>query len=220
MHYLGLAIYAEGAGDYLFLRPLLQRLCEDICIREAERAVEVSDVIPINHDESVSQAARPTRVVNAAHQHSGAWRLLFVHGDAGSCAIDARANLVQPSLDALQLQFPSCAGVAVVPIRETEAWAICDGDALRQVFCTSLSDSSLGLPAAARMVESNADPKQTLDNAFLATEPPPQRRRQGTGSYLNAIGDAVSLLKLRALPGFRSMESELTDSLRALGVFR
>ena len=35
MHYLGLALYAEGPTDYYFLRPLLPRLCEDICLRMA-----------------------------------------------------------------------------------------------------------------------------------------------------------------------------------------
>lgn len=38
MHYLGLALYAEGATDYYFLRPLLLRLCEDICTQEASQS--------------------------------------------------------------------------------------------------------------------------------------------------------------------------------------
>ncbi len=41
MHYLGIALYAEGPTDYYFLRPLLQRLCEDICLRESPHSVEV-----------------------------------------------------------------------------------------------------------------------------------------------------------------------------------
>ena len=35
MQYLSLALYAEGPTDYRFLSPLLQRLCEDICLRDA-----------------------------------------------------------------------------------------------------------------------------------------------------------------------------------------
>ena len=31
MHYLGLALYAEGRTDDRFLGPVLRRLCEEVC---------------------------------------------------------------------------------------------------------------------------------------------------------------------------------------------
>ena len=47
MQYLSLALYAEGPTDYRFLSPLLQRLCEDICLRDALDLVEVSEVLAL-----------------------------------------------------------------------------------------------------------------------------------------------------------------------------
>jgi hypothetical protein len=220
MHYLGLAVYAEGSSDYQFLRPLLQRVCEDVCINRANRSVDVTEVIPLNHEPSRNYASRQDRIVNAAIQHRGAWRIVFVHGDGGGDSTASRAALVQPGLNLLSIQFPDCRGVAVVPVRETEAWAIVDGDALRQVFCTNLTNSEMGIPSDARAVEANLDPKATLKAAYLATNPARQRRRHGVGSYLGALGESVSLDRLRLLRSFQAFECELTRSLDEIGIFR
>lgn len=220
MHYLGLALYAEGAGDYQFLRPLLQRLCTDICLQHAQRMVDVSEVISLNHSPSHNELSRPLRVVDAARQHLGAWNILFVHGDGSGDAGLARQQLVQPALDALGVEFPGVGSVAVVPVRESEAWAVCDGDALRQVFRTTLDDVGFGIPNAPHAVEALLDPKAALSAAFNATNPPSQRKRQGVGQYLGALGDSIGLGKLRCVPSFSSMEQELTQTLDAIGVFR
>lgn len=220
MHFLGLAVYAEGSSDYQFLRPLLQRACEDVCIKRARRLIDVTEVIPLNHESSENDASRQDRIVNAAVQHRGAWRLVFVHGDGAGDPVAARTSLVQPALNSLSVQFPDCRGVAVVPVRETEAWAIIDGDALRQVFCTNLTDQQLGIPRSSRDVEADLDPKATLRAAYLATNPAPQRRRHGVGSYLGSLGDSVSLDKLRSLNSFKEFEADLTSSLDAIGIFR
>lgn len=220
MHYLGLALYAEGAGDYQFLRPLLQRLCENICLNLAERSVDVSDVIPLDHPHENKDDPRFVRILNAARFHAGAWRIIFVHGDGSGDSVVAREELVRRGIDAIRMDFPECVGVGVVPVRETEAWAICDGDALREVFGTALSDDLLGIPASARGIETDIDPKLTLRNAFMRTNPSPQRGRHGVGAALNALGATVRLERLRMLPSFRALEVEVTAALTALGVLR
>lgn len=220
MHYLGLALYAEGPGDYRFLSPLLQRICEDVCIGMAAGLVDVSEVIPVNHAEEIAGSSRSVRVASAAREHKGAWTLLFIHGDGSGDPALAATNLVQPALDLVHAEFPEGRGIAVVPVRETEAWAICDGDALREVFGTTLRDERLGIPVGYRAVEGDPDPKATLRNAFFATNPAPQRKRKGVGSILHGVGDAVRLSRLRELPSFQRMERELVASLEQLGVLR
>lgn len=220
MHYLGLALYAEGSWDYHFLRPLLQRLCEAVCLAHAVRAVDVSEVLPLDHLPEDRGERRSVRVLSGARQHEGAWRVLFVHGDGSGDAVVARQNLVQPAIDALHAQFVGCAGVGVVPIRETEAWAICDGGALREVFGTTLSDTQLGIPPSPDAVEADADPKITLNYAFNQTSPSRQRKRLGVGSTLNALGGAVDLACLRRLGSFQRLEAELTEALDRIGLLR
>jgi hypothetical protein len=221
MHYLGLALYAEGPTDYYFLCPLLQRLCEDICAREANQLVEVSAVLQLDHPVTSNEASREIRVRDAAKFAGGAWRILFVHADGSGDPRRKREQLAQPALDLLRQEFAGQGlGVAVIPVRETEAWAMADGDALRLVFGTSLSDTDMGLPRTARALESDADPKATLDTAFSMSQPSGRRRRQGVSPLLNAVGEQASLQRLRELAAFSSMETELKQALQQLQILQ
>lgn len=131
-----------------------------------------------------------------------------------------RAERAQPAIDRL---WRDCrndgVGVAVIPIRETEAWALTDGEAIRRVFGTTLDDAQLGLPRLA-LIESTPDPKATLESAWMMTNPPTRKRRQGISPLLNALGDSVSLECLRRLSGFRALETELREALQALNILR
>lgn len=220
MHYLGLALYAEGPTDYYFLRPLLLRLCEDICLNEANQSVEFGEeVISLNEPDRMRDARREERVIEAARKARGAWRIVFVHTDGAGNAARARATCAQPAIDRLARELPGEGiGVAVVPIRETESWALADGDAIRRVFGTPLSDDALGLPRRPADVEASPDPKKALDDAFLKTRPTRRKQRQGASPMLNAIGESVSLEKLRLLQGFQTLEHELRQGLRHIGI--
>ena len=111
-------------------------------------------------------------------------------------------------------------GVAVIPVHETEAWAIVDGDALRSVLGTTLSDEALGLPSSAGVAEGTPDPKALLNTAFNATHPSGLRRRRGVSPMLNALGEQVSLLRLRELAAFSLLEHELRQALRQLSIVK
>ena len=96
MHYLGLALYAEGPTDYYFLRPLLLRLCEEICLNEANQSVEFGEeVISLNEPARMKDAPREERIIEAAREARGAWRIVFIHTDGAGSAERARAKLRQ-----------------------------------------------------------------------------------------------------------------------------
>lgn len=217
MQYLGLALYAEGPTDYYFLRPLLQRLCEDICTREANSTVEVSEVLGLGDQEQGDKRPRGERIASSAQSARGAWKILFVHADGSNDPKRARDEQVDPGLALVRQHMKDVAGVGVVPIRETEAWIIADGDALRSAFGTGLSDEMLGLPTG-QAVEGIRDPKKTLHATFVATHPSSRRLRHGISPYLNTLGEQVSLTSLRKVPSFCSLENELRNVLREFGV--
>ncbi|WP_398309146.1 hypothetical protein [Zoogloea sp.] len=220
MKYLGLALYAEGPTDYYFLRPLLQRLCEDLCANEALGSVDVSEVLALNHPTSTDAAPRDQRILAAAKLARGSWRIVFVHADGANDPRTARQEQVEPSLKLLSDTFEDEGiGVAVVPVRETEAWAIADGDAIRAVFGSDLSDRDLGLPVR-RVLEAVADPKAILSDAFYATNPTGRRRKQGTSPYLNSLAETISLSHLRELDAFCTLESDLKTALQKLRILR
>lgn len=219
MHYLGLALYAEGPTDYYFLRPLLQRLCEDLCIHNARGMVDISEVLPLDHPACANAEPREDRIIAAARAARGAWNILFVHADGAGHPERVRSEQVEPAFAALKPDFGAAEiGVAVVPVRETEAWTILDGDALRRVFDTSLSDQQLGLPAKPQAAETTPDPKATLDEAFRKARP--ARRRASLSPYLNALGEQVALDRLRAAEAFARLEADLTTALQTLGLLR
>lgn len=220
MQYLSLALYAEGPTDYYFLRPLLYRLCEDLCLRNGMGAVDISEVLGLDHPPADHAASRAQRILSAAQSAQGAWRVLFIHADGANDPRHLHAEQVEPALSLLRKEFGAEGiGVAVVPVRETESWAIADGEALRHAFGSGLSDAELGLPSLAR-VAAVTDPKALLEAAFELTQPSGRRKRQGTSPYLNALGEQVSLPRLRQLEAFAAMEAELKDALQQLNILR
>lgn len=102
---------------------------------------------------------------------------------------------------------------------ETEAWAIVDGDALRQVFGTTLTDDEMGVSPTGS-AEAVTDPKVSLNAAFSATHPSGRRKKQGVSPMLNALGEQVSLQQLRQLDSFSALDCELRLALRQLRILQ
>ena len=118
MHYLGLALYAEGSTDYHFLCPLLLRLCESVCA-QAEQPVEIGGVLPLDDTHAMRAAPRSERIAQAAQDAAGAWNLLFVHADADGDAERALRERVAPGLGRVrEAARPRAEGVAVVRRRK------------------------------------------------------------------------------------------------------
>lgn len=221
MVYLGLALYAEGATDYRFLCPLLLRLCEDVCLQHARLPVDISAVLPLDDAHGMKGAPRGERIAHAARHAAGSWNVLFVHTDGSGDPELAARERCTPGIDLVQRSsLPRAEGVAVVPVRETEAWVLTDGDALRAVFGTTLGDAAMNLPASAAAAESVIDPKQRLDEVFSMTRPRGRRARTGSGALLNALGERVALTRLRRVPSFTKMEADLIVALQRLQVLR
>ena len=218
MQYLSLALYAEGPTDYRFLSPVLRRLCEELCAVEARRAVEISEVLGLDHPDACKDAPREQRILAAGRKAMGSWRLLFVHTDGEGDADKARRERVSPALALLQQQLPRAGrGVGVVPVRETEAWMLADGDALREVFGSTLDDAALGVPPASA-VEREHEPKRVLKHCFDRARPGARKRRLSELDHLARLGDEVALDALRRLPSFRVLEDEVRTVLLELKV--
>jgi hypothetical protein len=209
---------AEGPTDYRFLSPLLRRVVDDLCLRRGSELIEISDVLPLDAPPDCQETERGPRIREAALAARGAFSVLFVHSDGAGDAERARAHLVAPASEEIAAHFKEgeVGVVAVVPVRETEAWALADGDALRGAFGTTLDDDALGLPGNPREVESIRDPKQALEQAFLRVVGKPRARRKAA-HHLEAISVRIRLEQLRRVPAFRRLEEDLGTSLVELG---
>jgi hypothetical protein len=220
VRYLGLALFSEGRTDDRFLGPLLQRLCQDLCLKHATDLIEVNeDVFLLQNPKDLGNAPREQRIAGAAKEAEGLWQILFIHSDGEGDPDRVMAERVEPGLHCLnEIYGNKGVGVAVIPVRETEAWTLTDGDALRTVFGTNQSNEDLGIPATPRQSEGLLDPKKALDTAYAATNPTGRRARAGASALLGQLGQEVSLPLLRQTPSFARTENALLAALRRLGV--
>lgn len=219
MRYLGLALFAEGSTDYRLLGRILYRTVENLCVFHADEVVEIGDIRELDTPKKYKDSCRATRILEAARQDIGAFHILFIHADANGDAGRARQERVEPAVQLIRREeeLTNTRGVAVVPVRETEAWALADGDALRGAFGTNLDDDGLGLPARPQEVERLPAPGRILDRALREAVGGSRRRRYRVTMYLNAIGERVDLTRLRAVPAYRRFEGDLRAALRQLG---
>lgn len=208
MRYLAVAFYGEGETDYRFFPPLLRRVLLQL-LTSAVDEVEVGEQII----ELRSASRDGDAVYAAAYEARDSYHLLIRHCDGAGNPDRARSTIISPLATALDaaLQERSTRVVGVVPVRETEAWALVDGDALRRAFGTNLDDEQLGVPRRPRDVEGIQDPKAALKNAWAAVVGVARARQRPASEYLPAIAEGVCLDRLSNVPSYR----RFVDDLRA-----
>jgi hypothetical protein len=220
MRYLGLALVSEGSSDLRFLPNILRRTTEELCLQHASEIIEVGDVLSLPRRKE--EKGWVDQVSEAAGPFQEAFGILFIHTDGGNDHQEAIHSRVTPIREKLILMIGQDYEkyqqvVGVVPVREMEAWAIADGDALRSAFGSRRTDQDLGIPLWPRDAEKDPDPKRTLKQAYEAAAGRSRSRR--VASALDVISERVRLEHLRMLPAFQRFEDELRAALDSLGLF-
>jgi hypothetical protein len=100
----------------------------------------------------------------------------------------------------LEAKLLSCpiASLVVIPIREIEAWLLCDAEAIRKTF------SLKSLPKCPASPESIPDPKGKLEE--LVWRCSEKRKRYLHTAHNEKIAQFVSILTLRKCRAFRYLE--------------
>jgi hypothetical protein len=193
---LRIGLCVEGNSDLDFLQPLLERIVFDA----ARATVGVSFVPVAKRTQSAEDIA--SRICQAWVE--GAISLCCIHRDADS---RKRASSQRTVADracqcaSLGCAFPDRLCVRVVPFREIETWALCDGEALRRV---------LGVRRLAPDQERALDsPESIIDpKAFLMALA--GRRRLPMAS----IAGEIDLALLRRFDGFAEFERCFAEACR------
>ena len=217
MNSLVLALYAEGRTDERFLPVVIQRTLEQILAQRSRQVVDVPDPIVVDGSIDREYSGRAERILEAARCAHG-YHALIVHADADhptpERAMEERIrpgfDLVRQSAEAVCRQL-----VPIVPVQMTEAWMLIDSRALREVIGTALDAHSLGLPQHARRVESDPDPKHTLNQVIqIALANRPRRhRRFDIGALYEPLARQISLAQLQAVPSYSRFVGDMTDLL-------
>ncbi|WP_328339325.1 DUF4276 family protein [Micromonospora sp. NBC_00421] len=208
MRYLTSALVSEGVTDDQFLPRLLARALTEICQSEFEDAVEVADVQPLRDRKGPCSTADVIRLVE---QNPASFSLIFFHHDQGASADRVAAEWLRPLRQLWGDRAEQL--IAVVPVRETEAWLLTDGDALRTALGVRWTDAEMGLPAQPRRVERIADPKKVLNDIM-------GRVSRSTTDHFGQLGELVSLARLDDVPAYRQWWSDTLDALTRLGYRR
>lgn len=201
--WLGLALFAEGPTDHRFLDELLRRTVEHLLV-DGGHAVDLGPVqrLPV----SAPDRPRAERIASGAEQVQGAFHVLFVHADGAGDPQRARVERVAPGVEAMQRRLggEGRRGVGVVPVRETEAWALADTDCLRRLLGTRRSASDLGLPESADELESLPDPRATFASVVRSARPGRRgRRRPAPASFLDLVRQQARISQLERLTAFQ-----------------
>ncbi|HNY28705.1 MAG TPA: DUF4276 family protein [Candidatus Sumerlaeota bacterium] len=223
---LTLALLREGTTDSLFLSDLLRRLMDEICsdMDLLRYPIEVGPVRDLFRESGMKRSLDSFKELAIQEKAKDSFDLLFVHADGDGNPDAIRQYQIQPIAEHIrQLSSkPDVETIAVVPVREMEAWTLVDGDALRRVFSCSLSDEQMGLPVPFRKAESLADPKACFEKCFEVIM---GRRKNSRGKlrahdFLELIGQEVSFERLRHLSAFQQLENDLRTALTQLGILK
>ncbi|MGW0436257.1 DUF4276 family protein [Micromonospora sp. NPDC003197] len=208
MRYLTSALVSEGVTDDQFLPRLLGRALTELCLSEFDESVDVADVQPLRDRRGPS----PVRdIVQLIERNAGSFSVVFFHHDQGANPDRVANEWLQPLRERWGDRAEQL--VAVVPIRETEAWLLADGDALRRALGVRWSDAEMGLPAHPKEVERIADPKRVL-NAVM------RRVRRSTEDHYAQLGELVSLERLSLVPAYAQWWNDSAVALSKLGYRR
>lgn len=142
--------------------------------------------------------------------------LLIVHRDAERVGLEERIQEVRDAVRAVATRH-----VAIVPVRMTEAWFLHEVKAIRRASGNPSGTAALALPSPDR-VESDPDPKATLEQALLAaSELPTQRRKKLRTEFPQRRARTAELIDdfgpLKATRGFAAFLSALESALLELG---
>ena len=167
MRSLTLGIYAEGPTDPEFLSPLILRMATELISVRGHHLIDIPEpaVLP---GRPASDSFHDTMT-----RYGAACNIVVVHTDGAGQPERAREERIRPWFASVVDTFDDrqrCL-VAAVPVRETEAWMVCDTEALNAVFGTRLTRDQMGLGSRPHEVEAISDPKLELDRVHqLAPE--------------------------------------------------
>ena len=151
--------FGEGSSDTALV-PILEELCLAMGAEEALGIAPNLKSLGINEN-GKSLTDRLNAVLKIDHQAD----FVFYHWDADNR--DAAPRYLKLSKDLTAWHGPDVRLVPVIPIQETEAWALLDEAAIRRVAENPKGRMALKLPPPKR-IEQIADPKTLLKDILTS----------------------------------------------------
>jgi hypothetical protein len=221
-HALGLSLSTEGVTDQAFLTPLIRRVVEALLqehITEDQPDTEIIlvgvrdlNLLGRDYDGDVYN-----RLTGASPVGAQLYEVFFIHADGGNGYELIQDNVLRPKVTTINAAYEyEGRYVRVVPVREMEAWAIADGDAIRKAFKVTLSDDQLGVPSPPRSAEKVLDPKARLQEMAERAFGRRRAKKLGISRFLSLIAEYSSIERLMLVPSFDRFYQETDEAVKDL----
>lgn len=216
MTYLAWAVLYEGSDDKQYFDVLIPRIMDELVLNRGTRhaTVPLQPVMDFRRGSTESVAIEIC-------ENREAYHLVFIHADTGGRALEqGLAERSAAFCDAANklCNWPPERCILITPRHELEAWAMADGSAVCDALGYRGTPASIGLPASPAAAERLADPKSALTEAVKRVRS--SRRPIDTSQLLPTIAQRQSLVELRRLAHFRSLEDAISRALVSLGAIR
>lgn len=212
---LSLALYCEGNTDKHFLPKIIERTAEKMILSHATNYV---DILPVTVKDVVKQE-RGKDILEAAMQAYG-YDVLIIHKDADHRTYEeTKTQSIEPGCTLVQRSSKGVCKklVPIIPVREVEAWMIADREILRDLLQIRERLQNLHLPKRAVLVESDPDPKATL-NRIIAKAESERRRKIERKEFYESLALEVRLDRLDQVPAYKKFLDELSKTFRDLSI--
>lgn len=200
-------LLADGSSDHAVLIPLLTLLLDE----HSSIPFRISSAESLRVGLSLEQRIPAALALYPCD-------LLFVHRDAEGLPSEARKREIDEAVARMgKREGVSVPHVCIVPVRMTEAWLLCDEDALRTAVGNPAGRSALSLPAPGRL--ERVDAKDALFRALEAAADLGARRTRHflPQQFRHRVAESLSsVAPLRALPSFQVFEGDLRAELTRL----
>ncbi len=214
---LFLAFTGEGSSDTRFMTVLTERIVEKFLL-DREITAELSwTIMPKKPGSSHSNILKASK--EAKDQN-----ILFIHRDADNNNWErAYQNHFETAFQEITNDKDGLYNqnlIAIIPVKETEAWMLCNKQILKNNIETALSNSDLELTYQLSRIEQVNDPKGKIQRAIeIHNQALTKKQRRYSikiGDLYDLIGNEVPLSDLEYLDSFVRFKNRLEEVLNSM----
>jgi hypothetical protein len=210
-HNIFLVFSGEGSTDQRFFPILIGRLIEEYFFLKKITA-ELSWLFVPKKGSSYDNILK---ACEEGYEHN----LVLFHRDSGNVgwdeAYENHFSLAVRKINQDQLYNKNL--IAVIPVRELEAWMLADKDLLKRSIGTSLSNNDLSLTYQISRIERIGDPKRVIEVAiqlYHNTLTAKQRRYAARiNDMYDIIASEIDVERLSVLESFKKLNVSLKQVL-------